>query len=44
MLSNLICNTGRQSVIIHFLENTEQNYPWDFAKVAFNPLSLILWD
>lgn len=33
-----------QSIIIHFLENAEQNYPWNFAKVEFNPLLLVLQD
>lgn len=40
ILLSLICNTGMQRIIIHFLENTEQNYPGNFAKVEFNPLSL----
>lgn len=33
MLLSLTRNTGMQRIIIHFLENTEQNYPGNFAKV-----------
>lgn len=40
ILLSLMYNTGMQKIIIHFLENTEQHYPGNFAKVELSPLSL----